>query len=217
MLRQKCSSGLGDIENVRKRSNVNCSTRPDSFSQLKICVSQKGIRVLPRDKHEKFQSVHSLVSYQNGRAIPVEKNIARQGLYVQNRPEGCIFFSLTKAKVSNICKFQVQKSIMSVSLPVLWFGISPKDFHKVHTNFHFSLEKTICTTGHVFGRYTTYGLLKRGTGACKGYPDIIYSSEPKVFDKCKEISFSAMLDSAIFGHGNQLSRHNLYHFKRKEA
>ena len=107
------------------------------------------------NKHEIFQSVHYLLSHQNGSVIPVERNIIQQGLNVQNTPQRCIFFSLIKPKVSNICKFQVERSILSVSLPVIWFGTSAKDLYKAHTNSHFPVEKAICATGHIFGRHNT--------------------------------------------------------------
>ena len=91
------------------------------------------------------------------------------------------------------------------------FGLGPATrLCQVNANSHFSVEKAICATGHISGRYTVCGLLKRGTGIGKGYPDIS-SSEPCVFDKCTEINSPAMSEFAIFGHGSQLSRHTRMH------
>ena len=100
-------------------------------------------------------------------------------------------FSLTKPNVSKICKFQVEKSLLSVFLPMLRFGISPKNFHKVNGNFDFSVEKAKCAASHISGQCTAYCLLKGGTGACKGHSDIS-PSEHRVFDRCKETSSPAM-------------------------
>ena len=51
-LRQECFSGSQDRENVKERSNKNCSTRSNLHSQLNICSSQNGITVLPIVKPE---------------------------------------------------------------------------------------------------------------------------------------------------------------------
>ena len=50
---------------------------------------------------------------------------------MQNRPQGCIFFSPTKFKIPKVFKFQMKGSVLPVPLPLLWFGTSPKDIHKV--------------------------------------------------------------------------------------
>ena len=62
---------------------------------------------------------------------------------MQNRPEGCIFFSPTKPKVSKICNCQVEGSIQPVSLPVRRFGASSRDFHKAYANSHVPVEKAV--------------------------------------------------------------------------
>ena len=134
---------MGDRTNVKERCNKSCSTRPQSFPQLDICSAEKGLRSSPSDKFEKSQSLHSLLSFQNGKFIPVEKNIPGRGLHAENRSQGCIFLSPTKPKIPKVCKFQMEGSILFVSL---WFGTSPKDIHKVDENSHFSVEKTVCTT-----------------------------------------------------------------------
>ena len=73
------------------------STKSNLFFQLSISGSQKGIRVSPNDKTEKSQSLHFFYSFQNG--SPVERNVAGTGLHVQNRLQGCTFFSPTIPKV----------------------------------------------------------------------------------------------------------------------
>ena len=97
--------------------------------------------VQPSDEFGKSQSLHSLLPFQNGRVIPVERNITGRGLNLQNRPQGCIFFSPTKPEIPKVCKFQMEGSILSVPLPLLPFGTSPKDIHKVDENSHSLLIK----------------------------------------------------------------------------
>ena len=50
---------------------------------------------------------------------------------MQNRPQGYLFFSPTKLKVSKVCKFQIEGFILSVPLPLLWFGTGPRMFTKL--------------------------------------------------------------------------------------
>ena len=66
----------------------------------------------------------------NGRVIPLERNITERVLLVQNWPQGCIFYSPTKAKIPNVWKFQMKGSILSVPLLLLRFGTSPRNIHK---------------------------------------------------------------------------------------
>ena len=63
---------------------------------------------------------------------------------MQNSPQACIFFSPTKPKIPKVCKFQVERSILSVTLALLCFGTSPNDIYKVDENSHFPIEKTVC-------------------------------------------------------------------------
>ena len=96
---------------------------------------------MPSDKLEKSQSSHSVLPFQNERVIPLERNITRRGLHVQNRPQGCIFFSPTKLQIPKVFKFEMEESVLPVPLPLLWFGTSPKYIHKVNRNSYFSVEK----------------------------------------------------------------------------
>ena len=84
-------------------------------------------------------------------------------MHVQNIPQGCILFRPIKPKIPKVCTFQLEGSILSVPLPLLRFGTSPKGIHKVHENSHSSVGKTVCTTDCFSGRYPANGFLKGGT------------------------------------------------------
>ena len=103
ILSGKSFSGPADRTNVKESCNRSCQRRSQSFRKLNICGAQKGLRSLPSDKFEKSQLLYSLLSFQNGRVIPVERNITGRGLHVQNRPQRCTFFSLTKPKIPKVC------------------------------------------------------------------------------------------------------------------
>ena len=130
-----------------------------------------------------------------GRVIPVERNITGRGLHVQYRPHGCVYFSRTKSKIPNVCKFEMEGPILSASLPLLWFGTSPKDIHKVEENSHFSVEKTVCMADYFSGRYFL---------------------ESRFSDKSQKKSTRATSEYTIFGYGNQLNRNDTVPSTRDE-
>ena len=101
---------------------------------------------------------------------------------MQNRPQGCIFFSPTKFQIPKVFKFEMGESVLTVPLPLLWFGTSPKYIHEVNENSYFSVEKTVCTTDYFSGWNSADGFLKGGADTCKGHSDIS-SSESRFFDK----------------------------------
>ena len=82
------------------------------------------------------------------KVIPVERNITGRGLHVQNRPQRCTFFSLTKPKIPKVFSFKWADLFYSFPLPLDRFGTSPKDIHKVDENSHFSVEKTVSATDY---------------------------------------------------------------------
>ena len=85
----------------------------------------------------------------------------------------------------------MEGSILSIPWPLLWFGTSPKEIHKVDENPHFSVEKTVCTTVYFSGQYSANAFLKGGTDTCKGHSDIS-SSESRFSDKLQKISTRTM-------------------------
>ena len=89
-------------------------------------------------------------------------------------------------------------------MPLLWFGTSPKNIHKVDENFHLSVEETVCTTDYFSGRYSANGFIKGGTDTSKGHFDKSFS-ESRFSDKFKKISTQTMPEYTIFGYENQLN------------
>ena len=122
----------------------------------------------------------------------------------KNKHQGCIFFRATEPKNPKVCKFQIERSILSVPLPLLWFETSPKDIHKVDENSHFSVEKTVCTTDYFSGRYSANGFLKGRIDTCKGH-SYISSSKSRFSNKLQKISTQTSSEYTIFGYGNRLN------------
>ena len=114
---------------------------------------------MPCDKLKETGQAHSLYSFQNGWSFSLEGNTSQRGLDVQDRPERCIFFSANTSQISKMCGFQVERSNLSVSLPMLWPGTSTQDIYKTTEGSHFSNEEVECSIENFSGRYFTDGCL----------------------------------------------------------
>ena len=185
--RQKCFSGIRDRENIKERCNKNCLTRSDSFSQLNIWGSEKDIRASPNDKPEKKLNQYIHYTHFKMERLFLLKDILQEQYYP--------------------CKIDLKDAYFSVPLSQESYKSLTSFMWKIYSIRFFAID-------YISGQYTAYGLFKRGTISYKGYSDIS-SSEPKVFNKCEEINTPALLVFAIFGHRNQLCRHDLEPFKRK--
>ena len=64
---------------------------------------------------------------------------------MQERPKRCIFCSVTKSKIPNICEFQVERSNLPVSLPLLWPGTSTQNIYKTTEDPRFSNGEIECS------------------------------------------------------------------------
>ena len=58
-------------------------------------------------------------------------------------------------------KVQMERSNLSVYLPVLWSGTSTKDIYKTTKNSHLPVEETECTSNNISGRYFDHYLISR--------------------------------------------------------
>ena len=92
---------------------------------------------------------------------------------MQDRPKRCILFSATKSQIPKICEFQVERSNLSVSLPLLRPGASTQDIYKTTEGSYFSDEEAECSIDNFSGRYSTDGCLGGGVDIGTGHPQLI--------------------------------------------
>ena len=145
-------SGPGNSGNLEERCNkISPTQHKKSVSKLNIYSPKKGLRASLCDKPKEIEQAHSLYPFQNGGSFSLDGNTSQRGLHVQDRPKRCIFFSATKSQIPKICEFQVERSNLSVSLPLLWPGTSTQDIYKTTEGFHFSNEKVECSTDNFSG------------------------------------------------------------------
>ena len=114
-----CHSGPGKSGNVEERCNkISPTQHKKSVSKFNIYSPKKGLRVSPCDKPKEIKQGRSLYPFQNGGSFSLEGNTSQRGLHVQDRHKRCIFFGATKSQIPKMCEFQVERSNLSVSLPL---------------------------------------------------------------------------------------------------
>ena len=126
---------------------------------------------------------------------------------MQDRPKRCILFSATKSQIPKICEFQVERSNLSVSLPLLRPGTSTQDIYKTTEGSYFSNEEVECSIDNFSGRYSTDGCLGGGVDIGTGHPHLP-TSEFGFSYQYKEICASTMPNHTVFRHGDKLDRYD---------
>ena len=93
-----------------------------------VSDQQKRWREPSSQKFEGSESVHSLQTLQDGRFLKV--CVAKKGLHVQNRPEGCILQRSSTQRLMKLSTVSLGRKLVRVSVPILWFGTSSDNIHK---------------------------------------------------------------------------------------
>ena len=203
-----CHSGPRNSENVEERCNkISPTQRKKSVSKFNIYSPKKGLRASPCDKPKEIEQAHSLYPFQNGGSFSLEGNTSQRGLHVQDQPKRCILFSATKPQISKICEFQVERSNLSVSLPLLWPGTNTQDIYKTTEGSHFSDEEVECSIYNFSARYSTDGCLVGGVDIGTGHSHLP-TSEFRFSDQYIEICTSTMPNHTVFRDGDKLDRYD---------
>ena len=136
------------------------------------------------------------------------KEILLKGDYMCKIDLKDAYFSvLLNRKSPKICEFQVERSNLSVSLPLLRSGTSTQDIYKTNEGSHFSDEEVECSIDNFSGRYSTDGCLGEGVDISTGHSHLP-TSEFRFSDQYKEICDSTMPNHTVFRHGDKLDRYD---------
>ena len=103
-----------------------------------VSDQQKRWREPTSQKFEGSESVHFLQTLQDGRFVKV--CVAKKGLHVQNRPEGCILQRSSTQRLMKLSTVSLGRKLVRVSVPILWFGTSSDNIHKVIKGSNLSSE-----------------------------------------------------------------------------
>lgn len=199
----KCGSG-GHVDQGGHSESVSQGRR---ISEQHFSGPKERWRQQTSHKSEKSECIYTLSAFQNGESTFGQRNVAKRRLHVQNRSEGCLFFSPTKPKLQKICPFSVGGEPLRVPMSVLRLGSCSSHFHKVDENTDFHIEKTEHTGDNIPGRHIANEPDNKSTVNGQRYPDFSPSTLG-VCDQLEKVSNGANPKNRIFGDGGRLSRND---------
>ena len=100
---------------------------------------------------------------QKGSSVSFEAGSAKRASHVQNWSRGYLFFSALASEISKICKGSTERSVVPVSMSMLWSGPSTKVIYKTVEDSSRSFEEADGRTDNISQQYFDYGSLNRGT------------------------------------------------------
>ena len=119
-----------------------------------VSDQQKRWREPSSQKFEGSESVHSLQTLQDGRFVKV--CVAKKGLHVQNRPEGCILQRSSTQRLMKLSTVSLGRKLVRVSVPILWFGTSSDNIHKIIKGSNLSSETSDDNDYNLSGRFIDF-------------------------------------------------------------
>ena len=115
--------------------------------------------------------------------------------------EGRIHHRGSSQTIQEVCKGSLEGESLRVSLPVLWSGTCPKDFHKAYENSNCINEKSECLVHNIFRQHVINGKLTGGNYDGKGHIDF-YIATSRVCDKLSDVDSDTMPTNSILRGGN---------------
>ena len=100
------------------------------FEQF-VSDQQKRWREPTSHKLEGSESIHSLQTLQDKRFALPEICVAKRVFYVQNRREECILQCSSIKRFTKISTVSLGGELVPVPVPMLWFGTSSQNIHKI--------------------------------------------------------------------------------------
>ena len=91
-------------------------------------------------KFEGSESVHSLQTLQGRRFALSKVCVAKKGLHVQNRPEGCILQRSSTQSFTKISTISLGRKLVRVPVPMPWFATRSQNIHKIIKGSNLSFE-----------------------------------------------------------------------------
>ena len=108
---------------------------------------QKRWREPTSHKFEGPKSVHFLQTLQDGSFALSEVCVAKRGVYVQSKPERCILQCSSTPRFKRISTVSLCRELARVPVPMVWFGTSSQNIHKIIKGSNLSFE-TSYAKGH---------------------------------------------------------------------
>ena len=98
---------------------------------------------------------------QDGRVVPIKRNVVTRGHNMQDRPEGCILCNPLVSEIQEVFKIPVERPSIRVLFPLFWAFFSSSGSYKAIKSPYFSLEKAQCKNNNLPQRHATNDIFIR--------------------------------------------------------
>ena len=125
------------IERCYSQSSIN---RWPVLEQL-IFSAKERWRESTSNKFKTSQFIHSLPTFQDGGAPPVEGSIVAKRFFMQTGSEGCLLLHTNRPDVEKIHQIYLGRKSVRISMPMFRTRSSTINFHKTNENPNISFEE----------------------------------------------------------------------------
>ena len=132
------------------------SLKSGIFEQF-VSDQQKRWRKPTSHKFEGCESVYFLQALQDGRFALPEICVTKRGLHVLNRPERCILQCSSTQRFMKISTVSLGRELVRVPVPMLWFGTSSQNIHKIIKGSNLSFETSYDKGHNLSRRFIDFG------------------------------------------------------------
>ena len=139
--RKRRIGGTGGKRNVGEGSHQKSSTIKRGVCKQLIPCKKERWGTKTSDKFEATECIYPILPLQNGRFAKSEIHVAKRRLHVQTRLKRCIFFSSLVQRFKATCLLSLVRKLVRVPLPLLWFGTSITNIHKIAKSVNDNLKQ----------------------------------------------------------------------------
>ena len=200
-------SGPRSPGNAKERGCTKSApcTRP-VFKSV-ISSGQKGWREEACDKSQSLELAHPISTLQDGRTPSLKGSLAREGLSMQDRPEGCLFLCSNKCSVTEVSEVSVERKFIRIPVSLFWTGASTSYFHEIIKNSDSHFEANKHQSNYFSRRHAVHGTHRGRIGPSQGH-NYIPIATPRLCDKPEEIRINTSSSDRISGYFSQLNNND---------
>ena len=184
------------------------------FVSSLFLVKKEGCEPKTSDEFEATESTYPISSLQNGRFAKYEIHVAKRRLHVQTRLKICIFFSSLGKKFKAICSLSLVRKVARVPLPLLWFGASNTNIHKIAKSANDNLTQDQHQNNNLLRRHVIdWSLFRRDCHEPRH--SNLPSATSRICLKPGKVCVDTSAGNRVFGPDNQLC-HSRTFFKQNK-
>ena len=205
----KPSSGRTCITESERSTREGCHEGENSLQgpvcQPSVPSIKKEWRATPSDQPERFEHIHTLQTFQDGRAPSVERNSGTRRLSMQVGPQRRLFLCPIEQTIKEICTFRKGRFPVRNPLSVFLDLVQSQGCYKINKSASLHPSHIVYKNNSIPRRFSNTKENFGGNNLKQGYCDLLVT-ESRICYKLKEISSSPNSENRILGDDHRLSR-----------